>query len=103
MRRRAASAKRPDAASTCVFAFARASLADFVPYVSFDCLLRRQSVTIRKMELAKDLSQQFDQAATAIRDADALLIGAGAGMGVDSGLPDFRGNEGFWNAYPPFR
>lgn len=24
-------------------------------------------------------------------------------MGVDSGLPDFRGNEGFWQAYPPFR
>lgn len=23
-------------------------------------------------------------------------------MGVDSGLPDFRGNEGFWNAYPPY-
>jgi NAD-dependent SIR2 family protein deacetylase len=23
-------------------------------------------------------------------------------MGVDSGLPDFRGNEGFWKAYPPF-
>lgn len=35
-----------------------------------------------------------------IRDADALLITAGAGMGVDSGLPDFRGNQGFWNAYP---
>ena len=32
-----------------------------------------------------------------------MLIGAGAGMGVDSGLPDFRGNEGFWNAYPPLR
>src|SRR5690606_8010874 len=28
------------------------------------------------------------------------LITAGAGMGVDSGLPDFRGKEGFWNAYP---
>lgn len=41
------------------------------------------------------------QAAEAIRDADALLIGAGAGMGVDSGLPDFRGPEGFWRAYPP--
>src|SRR5262249_1183626 len=25
---------------------------------------------------------------------------AGAGMGVDSGLPDFRGPEGFWSAYP---
>ncbi|MHA6796893.1 SIR2 family NAD-dependent protein deacylase [Pseudonocardia bannensis] len=24
-------------------------------------------------------------------------------MGVDSGLPDFRGVEGFWRAYPPYR
>ena len=23
-------------------------------------------------------------------------------MGVDSGLPDFRGTEGFWRAYPPY-
>ncbi len=23
-------------------------------------------------------------------------------MGVDSGLPDFRGNQGFWRAYPPY-
>ena len=22
-------------------------------------------------------------------------------MGVDSGLPDFRGDKGFWKAYPP--
>jgi NAD-dependent SIR2 family protein deacetylase len=43
------------------------------------------------------------QAVAAVRSADALLIGAGAGMGVDSGLPDFRGDEGFWTAYPPFR
>lgn len=42
------------------------------------------------------------RAAEAIATADALLIGAGAGMGVDSGLPDFRGDEGFWKAYPPF-
>lgn len=41
-------------------------------------------------------------AARAIRDADALLITAGAGMGVDSGLPDFRGTDGFWQAYPAF-
>jgi NAD-dependent SIR2 family protein deacetylase len=45
----------------------------------------------------------IQQAARAIAEADALLIGAGAGMGVDSGLPDFRGDEGFWKAYPPFR
>ena len=42
-------------------------------------------------------------AAKAILQADALLIGAGAGMGVDSGLPDFRGPEGFWQAYPSLR
>ena len=39
----------------------------------------------------------------AVADADAILITAGAGMGVDSGLPDFRGNEGFWEAYPPMK
>lgn len=38
----------------------------------------------------------------ALRRAEALVISAGAGMGVDSGLPDFRGDEGFWKAYPPF-
>ena len=42
------------------------------------------------------------RAAEIIRDADALVIGAGAGMGVDSGLPDFRGDAGFWRAYPAF-
>ncbi len=51
-----------------------------------------------------NLSQEiWQQAADAIREADALFIGAGAGMGVDSGLPDFRGDQGFWKAYPPFR
>ena len=39
----------------------------------------------------------------ALCGAKALLIGAGAGMGVDSGLPDFRGTSGFWKAYPPLQ
>ena len=34
-------------------------------------------------------------AAELIADADALIIAAGAGMGVDSGLPDFRGSKQF--------
>jgi NAD-dependent SIR2 family protein deacetylase len=42
----------------------------------------------------------IERAVQAIQNADALLITAGAGMGVDSGLPDFRGPEGFWKAYP---
>ena len=43
------------------------------------------------------------RAATGIREANALLVCAGAGMGVDSGLPDFRGPEGLWKAYPPLK
>jgi NAD-dependent SIR2 family protein deacetylase len=41
-----------------------------------------------------------ESAALLIGEADALVVTAGAGMGVDSGLPDFRGRQGFWNAYP---
>jgi NAD-dependent SIR2 family protein deacetylase len=55
------------------------------------------------MSATPTLEANFAAAADCIRRADALLIGAGAGMGVDSGLPDFRGPEGFWKAYPPFR
>jgi NAD-dependent SIR2 family protein deacetylase len=47
------------------------------------------------------LEEDLGRAAEIIGSAGALLICAGAGMGVDSGLPDFRGNEGFWRAYPP--
>lgn len=42
----------------------------------------------------------FERAASLIDEADGLLVTAGAGMGVDSGLPDFRGGQGFWGAYP---
>ena len=50
-----------------------------------------------------DIEQQFSKAAAAIRNAELLIITAGAGMGVDSGLPDFRGDHGFWSAYPMYR
>ncbi len=43
------------------------------------------------------------RAVEAIEQASHLLITAGAGMGVDSGLPDFRGSKGFWKAYPPYQ
>ena len=45
----------------------------------------------------------LERAASALAAAEALLITAGAGMGVDSGLPDFRGDQGFWRAYPAYQ
>jgi NAD-dependent SIR2 family protein deacetylase len=48
------------------------------------------------------LDDLYGRAAAEVRRAGALVVTAGAGMGVDSGLPDFRGDRGFWNAYPPY-
>ncbi|BAF72005.1 SIR2 family NAD-dependent protein deacylase [Sulfurovum sp. NBC37-1] len=47
--------------------------------------------------------KEIESAQKVLNETDALFIMAGAGMGVDSGLPDFRGVEGFWNAYPKVR
>lgn len=49
------------------------------------------------------MEASFERAAQLIAAADTLIIAAGAGMGVDSGLPDFRGNDGFWRAYPALK
>lgn len=49
---------------------------------------------------SSSIADALTQAVDLIAQADGLLVTAGAGMGVDSGLPDFRGPEGFWRAYP---
>ncbi|GAB6274435.1 MAG: NAD-dependent protein deacetylase [Peptococcaceae bacterium] len=48
------------------------------------------------------LQEHYKKAAQAIKNAKTLITTAGAGMGVDSGLPDFRGDAGFWKAYPMY-
>ena len=50
---------------------------------------------------SQEIEDNLHEAAKAVLEANALYVGSGAGMGVDSGLPDFRGSEGFWKAYPP--
>ncbi len=55
------------------------------------------------MSLAANQQAIVLEAARRIMQADGVLIACGAGMGVDSGLPDFRGREGFWRAYPALR
>ena len=56
--------------------------------------------TLIKTRLPARMNNKIKLAAELISDADSLVITAGAGIGVDSGLPDFRGTEGFWKAYP---
>ena len=53
-----------------------------------------------KFELAQNA---ISRAKEIVANAEAVIITAGAGMGVDSGLPDFRGDLGFWKAYPPLK
>ena len=43
---------------------------------------------------------EYREASGWLKESDALLICAGAGMGVDSALPDCRGDEGCWRTYP---
>ncbi|MBA3532057.1 MAG: NAD-dependent deacetylase [Ardenticatenales bacterium] len=46
------------------------------------------------------IEAELRRAVSAVQAADALLITAGAGMGVESGLPDFRSSPGAWQDYP---
>jgi NAD-dependent SIR2 family protein deacetylase len=46
------------------------------------------------------IGHDLARAADWLRKADGLIVAAGAGMGIDSGLPDFRGPAGFWKVYP---
>lgn len=55
-------------------------------------------LTIKDEDMLK-----IERAVNILEQADCLIIAAGAGMGVDSGLPDFRGKEGFWKAYPALK
>lgn len=66
------------------------------PTVSLDLLVKSVPVSDKTARAGRRVAQLLSQ-------ADALLVTAGAGMGADSGLPVFRGNEGFWRAYPPLK
>ena len=45
--------------------------------------------------------ENIKQSKNYIDNYDALLIVAGAGLGIDSGLPDYRGPQGLWNTWHP--
>ena len=51
----------------------------------------------------KSLKEAVSKSHQTIQDSTALLIVAGAGMGIDSGLPDYRVPNGLWNTWHPAR
>lgn len=50
----------------------------------------------------KTLESALERAAKVIQDASAIIFTSGAGMSVDSGMPDFRSKHGFWKEYPVY-
>mmetsp|Transcript_55714 Transcript_55714/g.129937 ORF Transcript_55714/g.129937 Transcript_55714/m.129937 type:complete len:356 (-) Transcript_55714:31-1098(-) len=59
-------------------------------------LEQRDAHHVPAPQTAAQVAAAVQLAAKAISDCDALLFTAGAGMGVDSGLPDFRGSTGLF-------
>lgn len=55
------------------------------------------------MTTRPNIAKCLDRAAEAIADAQVLVITAGAGLGVDSGIPDYRSSGGFWDRYGPLK
>lgn len=43
----------------------------------------------------------WEQAVRAIQDARVVIAVTGAGISVESGIPDFRSAHGLWTRYPP--
>jgi hypothetical protein len=67
---------------------------------SAGAILRTTCDAERSITMTDSVNDKLSCAVRWLREADGLLITAGAGMGVDSGLPDFRGADGFWRTYP---
>lgn len=49
------------------------------------------------------IENEIERAAKLLTEADSLIILAGAGMSVDSGLPDYRGTAGWWTNHEAFK
>lgn len=47
------------------------------------------------------MSDAYQEAAEALRHARCAVAVTGAGISVESGIPDFRGPAGIWQKYPP--
>lgn len=48
-----------------------------------------------------DYEEALEKAAQALLQASHAVVFTGAGMSVESGVPQFRGNDGLWSRYDP--
>jgi NAD-dependent SIR2 family protein deacetylase len=64
------------------------------------CLRRNDEISLYESNDMEIEQEKIREAARWVKEASAIVIAAGAGMGVDSGLPDFRGPQGLWRSYP---
>jgi len=48
------------------------------------------------------MEERIKQAAKIIKDANKITVLTGAGISVESGIPDFRSANGLWSKYDPF-
>ena len=49
------------------------------------------------------MSNQIEELANLIKNSNRTIILTGAGISTDSGLPDFRGKDGFWTKNKPIQ
>ncbi len=63
----------------------------------------KESIDVLRSEPAPAYGAEYRRVAALLDSADSVIICAGAGMGVDSDLPDFRGADGLWREYPALR
>lgn len=43
------------------------------------------------------------KAAQFVKETKMVILSTGTGMGIDSGVPNFRGTQCFWNHYPAYK
>ncbi len=52
-------------------------------------------------QMPEEVTQRIKQAAEIIAASHPVIALTGAGMSVESGIPDFRGKNGLWSRYDP--
>jgi len=73
-------------------------------YICSKCVRSAYKILFDDVDPFKiELEHLLADASRVIKNAEAVLVCAGAGMSVDTNLPTYRDKEGFWNDYPFYR